>query len=223
MAEHPAFNYWRALAQLILFRDVVTPNLDIKLELAIARCKWATAWTGLVAALAIVLRHPNVVTSSLAASGVHVQLHRFETSVLTVALTVLGLCVTYGFLRLYTLVHHVMVTNIFKCRGQRLRLLNFYGSILPLSVPLAIAHDIWPYLHWLSAALTAMVILYIVWLHSRTYNVIFHKRGAGGLWLFMGGTLVTWFVLCIGALGIAVTFAVLSFFMLVLLRLFTHH
>jgi hypothetical protein len=68
-----------------------------------------------------------------------------------------------------------------------------------------------------------MVTLYILWLHSTTYNIIFHRRSAGGLWLFVSGTLVTWFVLCICALGVAVTFAVISFFTLVLLRLFTRH
>lgn len=82
-----------------------------------------------MAALAILLRHPNVVALTLSAFGVHVRFNRLEASILTVVLTALGICFAYGFLRLYTLVHHVMVTNVFKCRGQRLRLLNFYGSV----------------------------------------------------------------------------------------------
>lgn len=36
MAEHSALNYWRVLGQLILIRDVVNANLDIKLEQAIS-------------------------------------------------------------------------------------------------------------------------------------------------------------------------------------------
>jgi hypothetical protein len=217
------FDFWQTLVDLVRFRDVVRNRLDVPLEAAIRRSQWAVAWTAVVTLSAAWIRWPH--TLSLVVDPLRVPAAFRPVLAIAACFVALALSVplAYGFLRLYTLVHHVMVMNVFHCRrGQRLRLLNFYSSTLPLAVPFAAGVDISAVSRAVGWALVCATLAYYLYLTAVAYNVIFHRRQLGGLGLWLGGTLVTWFVLFIGALGIAVALAVIAFFGLVVMRVFTH-
>ncbi len=217
------FDYWHTLVDLLCFRAVVGTDLDLPLDSAIAQSRWAAAWTGTVVVLAAWIRWPNAAEAVLKPLHASTDVRAALTlGILLIALS-LAIPAAYGFLRLYTLVHHVMVMNVFKCRrGQRLRLLNFYSSTLPLAVPLAAGVDLTAVSRLVGWAIICAVSVYYLYLTSIAYNRIFHRQKLGGFGLWAGGTLLTWFVLVIGTIGIAATLAVISFFALVVMRVFTH-
>jgi hypothetical protein len=202
---------------------VVRMHLDIPLESAIRRSQWAAAWTGMVALCAAWIRWPNALSLFVDPLQIPAALKSVLAAAAFAVALALSVPLAYGFLRLYTLVHHVMVMNVFKCRrGQRLRLLNFYSSTLPLVVPLAAGADLSTISRAIGWPLVCATAAYYLYLTAVAYNRIFHRRQLGGLALWIGGTLVTWFVLFIGALGIAVALAVIAFFGLIVMRIFTH-
>jgi hypothetical protein len=223
LVRSPMFDFWQTLMDLVCFRDVVRNRLDVPLEFAIPRSRWAAGWTAAVAMLAAWIRWPDALSLVVDPLQVPAAFRPVLAAAAFVVAVALSVPLAYGFLRLYTLVHHVMVMNVFKCRrGQRLRLLNFYSSTLPLVVPVAMGVDISTVSRAVGGALVCATAAYYLYLTAVAYNRIFHRRQLGGLGLWLGGTLVTWFVLFIGALGIAVALAVIAFFCLAVMRVFTH-
>jgi hypothetical protein len=217
------FDYWHTFVDLLRFRDVVRTHLDHPLQSAISQSRWAAAWTGAVVVLAAWLRWPQAEDAVLNQLQVPTHVRAvIDVGILLLALS-FAIPAVYGFLRLYTLVHHVMVMNVFRCRrGQRLRLLNFYSSTLPLAVPVAAGVDIAAVSRAVGWALIGAAAAYYIYLTSVAYNRIFHRQKLGGFGLWLGGTVLTWFVLLIGAIGIAAALAVVSFFALAVMRVFAH-
>lgn len=218
-ASNP-FSYWITLLQLLSRKGVVEHYLDVPLTEAVPRSQWATAWSTSLLGVCLLLHfhgawmHPTLIKSSAS------RLVVWSTSVgIFLVLLLLAALIGYGFLRLYTLVTHVLTINVFKTRGQRLRLLNVETTLLSLSIPLAGAYMVSLLIPALGQTLIGLICLYLIVLLARSYNTIFHKQRLAGFALLVGGTLVTWFVLAICALAITVTVAVLAFLVLAVLRL----
>ncbi len=211
-------SYWRTLLSLALHPKTTVETVDIPFELAVTRAKWATLWTVCVIWLT---------TRSIAWTRLRHWFGRIDSThpsvsawICYVLCGLIAIPLAYGFLRLYTLVTHVLTLNVFKVRGQRLRLLNLETKLLSMSAPVCVI--IW--IHHFAAAvgivLWLLAAVALLWHIALGYNHIFHRTGVAGLLLFIGGSLVTWFVLCIGALAIIIMAAVLAFFVILILRSF---
>ncbi|GMA52285.1 hypothetical protein GCM10025857_36420 [Alicyclobacillus contaminans] len=216
---HPFWSYWTLLSRLVpLDRFGEAAAFDSSLETATVRAVWTSLWAGVITATAVLMHHIHAIRFEFhRLSSPHPQAAIWFGIALAVGWLASGPA-CYGLLRLYTLVHHVLVLNVFKCRGQRLRLLNLHTQLLPLTAPLAAAYACWPVAPRLGASLTTAVVAYSVCIQAVAYNAIFHRRRLGGLGLLLGGSVITWFVLAVGALAIAISVAVLCFFALLLLR-----
>jgi hypothetical protein len=215
------FAYWTTLLELLSRPRVLEHYLDVPLAQAIPRSRWMTAWSTTILGLAFLLHFHLALTHWLL--GHSATPSRVASACIYVVTLALTAVIGYGFFRLYTLVCHVLTINVFKTRGQRLRLLNAEATLMTLSAPAAAAYIvalIQPTLGW---ALFWATFVYFVVLFAHAFNIIFHKQRLGGLWLLLGSTAVTWFVLAIGALAIAVTLAVIAFFIIAVLRLFVRH
>jgi hypothetical protein len=220
----PWLDYWTTLMHLLSRKDVIESTMDIPLDAAVGRTIRTVHWATVLGIISFAIAMPTTVRHLQAMLPLHTSTMR--TVALCVAVVILTPILSislYGLLRLYTLVSHVMTINVFKTRGQRLRWLNAETTILSMTAPLAMG---WA-LSRLNVILGRSVILatavYALYLFSCAYHLIFHKKTKiGGLFLFLGSTLVTWFVLLIGALGVMVAFSILWLFVLMVLRVFHH-
>lgn len=221
-ATYGPLTYWRDLLRLFTGEGVIHENMDIPLDEAVVRSRYASFWSSALIVYAIAMylltghNNPQWTTSLPLA----VELLTFVVGIVVVIVGA-GFAV-YGLLRLYTLVGHNLTTNLFKVRGQRLRLLSAETTLLSLVAPFVgglMVRTMFPVLGW---AIMTATVLYAVILAGRVYNTIFHTKGISGLWVFLAGTLVTWFVLAIGALAVAVAAGVIGFLLLLILRGFHH-
>jgi hypothetical protein len=221
-SAHP-FAYWTTLLQLLSRGHVVEQHLDIPLAEAGPRSQWASAWATTILCLSLFLRyHSSIVQEVARQFGATGPASMVTSTVILLLILILAAVVGYGFLRLYTLVSHVLTINVFKTRGQRLRLLNVETTLLSLAAPLAGGYAVSLLIPTLGRTIVVLTCIYFVVLLAHGYNTIFHKRRFAGFWLLVGASLVTWFVLGIGALAITVSFAVVAFFALAILRIFVH-
>jgi len=209
-------SYWSILLALCSGPKVIAAQLDVPLDVAVPRAWSALTWTLLLFTLSAIIATPTWLSHPLH----HIALP--STAVLGFAF-VLSIPILYGFFRLYTLVNHIITINIFKTRGQRLRLLNLETKILSLSAPLAALWLVYQLRPTLAIYFAAVVILYGIYLSGYGYNLVFHKTKWRGIALFIQSSIVSWFVLAIGALAVTVALSVLSFFILLILRPFLHH
>jgi hypothetical protein len=220
----PWLDYWTTLMHLLTRKDVIESTMDIPLDSAVGRTIRAVSWATVLGLISFAIAMPTTVLHLQAmlpfpAPSTRAMALYFVMVVLAPILSIL----LYGFLRLYTLVSHVMTINVFKTRGQRLRWLNAETTILSLTAPFAIGWTLSRLNVLLGRGLMLAVAIYALYLFSHAYHLIFHKKTRiGGLLLFLGSTLVTWFVLLIGALGVMVAFSVLWLFILMVLRVFHH-
>lgn len=215
--------YWRTLVRLCTGWNEVHRALDTPLADAVVRSRWFTSWSAAVLLASVsVSYHPwwrrvwqRHMLGLLPAGA------RWAVVVLGVAAAVAAcMCAAYGLFRMYTLVGHVLTVNVFKTRGQRLRLLNVQTVLLPLCTPAGAGIVLLRFAHILGLSVLAAVLCYAMVLLSYGYNLIFHRQGLRGFLLLIEGTLLTWFVLAIGALAIAVALAVIAFFVVLVLRAF---
>lgn len=214
-------SYWTTCIQTIRRGpSSIRANLDIPLQDGIRRSQWFSAWSSILISLGLLISHPGLVQRIYAHPGVA---HGLEPVVLWLLFFVLAIPFSYGFLRLFTLVNHVMTINVFKTRGQRLRLLNTETTLLSLAPIATIGLLVGKFSVILEISILSAVSAYILVLLGYSFNLIFHKQGIQGFYLVLGSYLVTWFVLFMGALAITVMVAVLAFFALAFLRLFSHH
>ncbi|KPV43685.1 hypothetical protein [Alicyclobacillus ferrooxydans] len=216
------YQFWIDFLRLCMGERVIKDNLDIPFDKAVVRSRYAALWASTLTAYAAAITY-------LHRDGLPKWLMTQSTSLRAVLLVIIALVlagvsgtVGYGVLRLYTLVTHNLTTNLFKVRGQRLRLLSVETTLLSLVLPIAAGWVLQLYSLVLGWAVMLIAILYGLILLSRIYNVIFHIHRLRGLYVLVGGTLVTWFVLSIGALAIAVAAAVVGFLILLVLRAFHH-
>lgn len=215
--------YWFTLGRLLRGTRVLHQQLDIPLEPGIRRSRWTALWVAGLGVAAVLIARPDVWPAlrqalRLPAAG----WASAATLAAWVALAGLLAIVTYGLLRLYTLVAHVIATNVFKTRGQRLRLLNVECTALTLAAPVSAGVALTHWSVWGGALIACAFALYAAWVMALGYAAVFHKRPLSGLWLWLATSAVSGFVLLIGALAVAVTAGVLSLFFLVVLRMFVH-
>lgn len=226
------FEFWRTFARLFTARQAVLATMDIPLASAVRRSRAFTAWVTLLLAIGLCVGHPAYLQQSEVGLG---GLSGFTGAAKTAspvlwamwaAAVVVGLTITaivqYGLLRLYTLLHHVLTLNVFKTRGQRLRLLNVETTLLVLSVPVALALALWPYVRIASFVILAIVLAYGLSALANAYNHIFHQHGVRGLWLLLEGTVLTWFVLSVVAIAVAAAMGVVVLILVLILRGFVH-
>ncbi|MCL6516637.1 hypothetical protein [Alicyclobacillus sp.] len=219
---HPP-GFWRTLWRLRRGPGAVLELLDIPLDLAIRRSRGTAGWVTALGLLAVCIARPDLWVAPQRV--LHLPPHAGPAVLAAVwVVFAIGLAAAvYGLLRLYTLVAHVMATSVFKARGQRLRLLNVECTALALAAPavVGVALTRWaPVLGWTVAALSALAGL---WCMAVGCGAVFHRSAPAGLWLWSGATLVTVFVLGIGAIAVAAALGVLSLFILVFLRVFAQH
>jgi hypothetical protein len=216
-----ALTFWLNIIRLGQHPKVTAQDVDVPLLVAVSQAKWAVTWTVVLAWLTILICDTNRIRNwfiPITGTNRADALSFFLFAVCGLIAIPIG----YGFFRLYTLVTHVLTLNVFQTRGQRLRLLNLETKMLSLTVLICVCSICTHYLPTLGAILCILVAGAVLWLFAVGYNHIFHKKSFGGLALFIGGTIVTWFVLFIGALAISVMVAVLAFFAILILRSFTH-
>ncbi|SFU82808.1 hypothetical protein [Alicyclobacillus macrosporangiidus] len=215
--------YWCTLGRLLRGTRVLHQQLDIPLEQGIRRSRWTALWVAALGVAAGLIACPDAWAALRQALRLPAEGWAFmATSAAWVALTALIAVALYGFLRLYTLVTHVIATNVFKTRGQRLRLLNVECTALTLTAPVSAGVALTHWSVWGGALISSAFALYAAWVMGLGYAAVFHKRPLSGLGLWLVTSAVSGFVLLIGALAVAVTAGVLSLFFLVVLRLFVH-
>ncbi|MCF8563445.1 hypothetical protein LLE49_01640 [Alicyclobacillus tolerans] len=221
---HYLKEYWKTLYFVMKGPSAIRETMDIPLQQALPRARWFTFVSVLLVGVFLWVSPTSGIVRLV--SGLHIAAPthaHLTSSLMAVAIILISMPVVYGLFRLYTLLAHVMSLNVFKARGQRLRLLNMETTLLTLAVPIAAGYvvlQITPVGGWL---LILAFSLYGFVLASYGYNLIFHKQGLRGSGLLIGSALVTGFVLAIGALAVLVSLAVIAFLILLLLRLFVHH
>ena len=219
-----AFTYWITLyGTVVQGRQAVHSHLDVPLNQAIVRSRWFTAWNVLVPGLGLMWARPSLVRGfAHHLFGETLSHPPGLSTVVWLAAMILALPTAYGLFRLFTLVNHIMAINVFRTRGQRLRLLNVETTVSSLS-PIVVAGLMVSRLSEpFGYAIIGLTAVFALFLLSYGFNLIFHKAGIRGLILLIESYLVTWFVLLMGGLAITVTMAVLAFFVVVALRLFVH-
>lgn len=217
--------YFITLVRLFAGWKEIDRHLDLPLQAAVVRARWSVGWTVATLAAGALIAHPNALRSvaRLLTNRLHTPSTTWFVGIAgSVIALALAITVAYGLLRMYTLITHVLVTNVFKTRGQRLRLLNAQATLLPLSAPTGFALALSPSAPDVTWGLFVAIIMYAATLLSYAYNRIFHQHRLRGFLLLVEGTLLTWFVIAIGALAIAVALAVIAFFVVLVLRAFTH-
>lgn len=214
--------YWTTAYQLLKRPQVVHDMLDVPLQQAVSRCWWFTGWTVMLITIWVFLYNPSVLHPHFARATRGAGLVPAVEAACFVGCVVFGTPLVYGFLRLYTLITHVLTFNIFNTRGQRLRLLNVETTLLPLTACAVGIAALLPFIRWVAVVLFIVLAGYLIGLLGYGYNLIFHKQKVGGLALWFGSTVLTWFVLAIGALAMTVAAAVVAFLGLLVLRPFLH-
>jgi hypothetical protein len=218
--------YWITLGRLVTDWRYADGQLDIPIPAAFVRSRWASAWTALVGGSSVWIVHPDWLPHLAARLPVSPAAVHLVAAGLGLALLGVAMPIVYGFLRLYTLISHVLTLNVFKTAGRRLRLLNLETTLLSLTAPFCAGYALTRFATWLGAAVMAFVTAYTLLLLASGYNQVFVRRHrkqfglAGALALWLAATAVTIFVLAIGALAIAVTLSVLAFFALLIIRSF---
>lgn len=216
------WSYFTSLYSLCRGPRTIFKTIDTPLDRAIRTSRHTTAWTVIVMVLSLAVTQPAWIERLEYQSGWR-PAHGLLTCLIWIIVTAIAVPVAYGIVRLYTLVGHVMTLNVFKARGQRLRLLNLHTSLLTLSFPAAAIIVLYRTVPGLGAVLACAVALYFCVIAAIGYNFIFHRRALGGFLLWMGGSLVTLFVLFIGLLALLVALGVIGFFAVVLLRIGHRH
>lgn len=214
------WGFWTHLVRLVVHPTSALDSLDIPLEQALTKSRWFSAWAALMVALSVWisrLQHGESGLLTIRTQGTYLN------GVLSVVLAIVWIPVFYALFRLYTLITHVITLNVFKTRGQRLRLLNLLTSLLPMTVLAPVISAFWTHIPVVSVVLLCAALVELIWVFALGYNKIFHKTGLRGVILWLEGTLVSGFVLAIGALAVTVTIGVLAFFVLLFLRMFTAH
>lgn len=214
-------DYWTLLPQTVRGPQVIRNTLDIPLRDAIARSRRFTFW-GIFCILTTWVTLSKIPTSFVL-KELPRELYRNQLVhiVITCFLYVLMAALGYGFLRLYTLLSHVVITNIYKNRGQRLRLLNLETTVMTLLCPLCLGVVLTRWSLYVGWSFIVVVVVYATYLLSLGFTVIFHKRRIiHGLRLYFAGTITTSFILGLCAVGVAVAIAVLCLVVIVVLRSF---
>ncbi|MCL6627291.1 MAG: hypothetical protein K6T68_11995 [Alicyclobacillus shizuokensis] len=215
--------YWKDLIRLLSRPRSVLDHLSQPLATAVLRCRWATAWSVGVTALASWIVHPDWPTQAARlVSGRPMPPALANLGVFLAAL--LCIPIAYGGLRLYTLIHHVVAVNVCRTAGIRLKLLNLETALLPLTVLFAIGWVGAAWHPWLGQAWLAAVSVLALWLLGEGHNAIFVRRRRkrlgrlGGIGLWLTAAVLTLFILAVGAAAIAITISVISFLVLLPLR-----
>lgn len=220
--QHLFLDFWKVLGRLTTGDKIVRDRLDCPLQLAVIRAHITSSWAATFVLAAVLTnrytRHP--LPSLLTKLDDKMQV--LACAAIIFVLWLVSCLVSYGFLRLFTLLTHNLTTNLFKVRGQRLRLLNVYTSGLSFAFPLAVATVLEPFAKAPALIIIGALSCYLTVLLARAYNLIFHKSGWQGFRLLVGGFMVTAFVLCIGVLAIAAAISVIIFLVLVLFRPILH-
>lgn len=219
-----AFTYWITLYGTVVHgRQAVRNHLDVPLNQAIVRSRWFTAWNVVVLGLGLMWARPNFVRGfAHHLFGETLSHPPGLSTVVWLTAMILAMPAAYGLFRLFTLVNHIMVINVFRNRGQRLRLLNVETTVSSLSPIVVVGLMVSRLSEPFGYAIIGLTAAFAVFLLSYGFNLIFHKSGTQGLILLIESYLVTLFVLLMGGLAISVTMAVLAFFLVVGLRLFVH-
>lgn len=215
--------YWTTCIQAVWRGpSMIKKNLDLSLEQGIRRAQWFTLWSILILLVGLLVQYPALPQGQLQPSMVQNKPFGIASILAWLLLFVLAVPISYGLLRLYTLVNHIMVVNVFQSRGQRLRLLNVETTLITLSPVAAIALAAGRFSQTAEIVLMGFVLAYVLSLLGYSFNLVFHKRGIHGLLLVIESYLVTWFVLIMAGLATAVAVAVVAFLALAVLRLFSH-
>jgi len=219
-----AFTYWTTLYfTVVRGHQAIRSHLDVPLDQAIRRSRWFTAWNVVVLGLGLMLARPQLLTSLAHRLLGETSSHQVGWATLVwLMVMVIAIPAAYGLFRLFTLVNHIMAVNVFRTRGQRLRLLNVETTVSSLSPIVAFGLIVSRLSGPVGYTVVILAGLFAVFLLAYGFNLIFHKTGIRGLVLLVESYLVTWFVLLMGGLAISVMIAVLAFFVVVALRLFVH-
>ncbi|QQE77134.1 hypothetical protein [Alicyclobacillus sp. SO9] len=214
------FSYWSTMVLTLIRPRFAEQHIDIQLEEALNRSRWYTAWSTIIWAFWLYTTQHRL--------WIHWLSHQAGIVspgwqwLMTLFVVFISLPVTYGLFRLYILLTHVVTLNVFKVRGQRLRLLNLETTMLTLSGPTVVGLAVMPSSESIGNLILAICIIYAGWMTARGYNHIFHKTRVKGFLLFVGATLVTGFIAAMAGVALAATLGVLGFFLLLILRSFTH-
>ncbi|MCL6637889.1 MAG: hypothetical protein K6T26_08070, partial [Alicyclobacillus sp.] len=125
--------YWQTLWQVVQRPAAIEDWLDLPLAAGLARSRWTAAWGSACWVMAWGLHHLPLKRwqqYGLLPGGMFPPRAKTWIAV-ALLMTVFAACMAaaYGLLRLYTLLSHVLATNVFRVRGQRLRLVR--GAFLP--------------------------------------------------------------------------------------------
>lgn len=223
--ERPRFtyaaDYWITLARLLKGPRALRDGLDRPLEEVIAKSRWATLWSVIVLVVAILIGSPRIHNLLAHTEQQHGTLAPLFIALGTLVAVCLTFFVSYGLLRLYTLISHNLTTNLFKVRGQRLRLLHTFATVLSLTPFVGLAFALHMVVPVVSTLLYVLTGLYTLYLTERVYRVIFH-RNTHTLDLVIGGTLVSCFVLAICGVAVAAALGVIGFLFAVIVRSALH-
>lgn len=207
------FSYWNTLLGLLHGRIELERILDFPLKAAVKRAWSCAAWTTLWTLVLLGITHSSWMTN----------MHPMFKELLWViipTLLIVGTLAVYGLLRLYILVSHVIATNIFRKRGQRLRWLNQQTSILSLTFPMCIASMLFQFNHWISLFLICAVTIYAIVLSTITCQLVFHTDKLHGFMFLIKLNIVSWFVTAICLLAFLVALFILSLIAIAFIRLF---
>jgi hypothetical protein len=222
LIDSKPFSYWTSLWYVFTRRHAIPESLDIPLQAAILRSRWMTGWSMLILVIGLIWRYPAIIHRVNLLVTLNPSPHSLTAGVFLLLAVFVTSILGYGLLRLYTLVAHNLTTNIFKTRGQRLRLLNLETTLMTFSFPLTIGLMLTKVSLVAGGIVIGLSLLFLIILLSYGYTLIFHKRGLQGFYLLIGSTLLTLFVFLMGAIAVAVSLGVMAFFVLVILRLFVH-
>lgn len=217
---HVLFSYWSTMVLALLRPRYAEQHIDIKLEEAVRRSRWYSAWSTIIWSLWLLGERFSLWTNWL--NNKAGTANPAWQWIITIVLVFIAIPVAYGLFRLYILLTHVVTLNVFKVRGQRLRLLNLQTTILTLSGPTVLGLALLPLNTSIGNLILAICVIYAVWMTARGYNSIFHKTRIGGLLLFIGATLITGFITAMAGVALAAALGVIGFFLLLILRSFTH-
>ncbi|RIV22031.1 hypothetical protein D2Q93_09635 [Alicyclobacillaceae bacterium I2511] len=202
--------YWTDLWGLRHGKRHFEAILDVPLGTGVQRARWGSLWSVLLGAVTAALVRPLWYQTTF--------LRWTENWPVALAVLLwlmlcgLGAVIFYGLFRFYVVEAHVLTVNLFKVRGQRLRLLNALSATLPLSILFDLSWYVSQFNRPSGAVLAILTggSLLIIW--SASYQVIFHRKSffqALGLW--GGSTVVTGFAVAGVLFALLVAVAMASF------------
>ncbi|MCL6597883.1 MAG: DUF3040 domain-containing protein [Alicyclobacillus macrosporangiidus] len=224
MPSSACWDFWSTCFRMARRPRTVIDTLSLPLAAAVRRCRWATAWSVTLLALATWLADPGWPTTTVRhlLSAPWVGPDIANLAYVTAAL--LTMPTGYGIVRLYTLIHHTLAVNVFHTAGLRLKLLNLETTLLSLSFPYAVCEVLGKWMPWIGSLGFIVVSAFAVWLVGVGYDMIFVRRQrrrlglTGGILLWMGATALTLFVLVVGAATVLVALSVVGFFVVLVAR-----